>query len=521
MIRSRRARRERPLVPTAVALSLACLAAAIAGRAGAAEPPVATRVAPAERFAELRRQLMARVAGGELPSVAVAAFAGGELVWQEAIGWADRERSMPATPDTAYAVASLGKSILSTAVMTLLEDGRIRLEDPVDRHLAPARLTAFEGGGEPITVRHLLDMTAAVPHGWLMYADPDAAPLSPAELVERYGISVFPPGEVYLYSNLAYGVLERLVETVSGLSYGEFLHQRVFAPLAMEHGFVGPPPAGAAVATPYSATGAPLPFPNSAPRSSLGTWASLEDLVRYGRFHLGRPAPGQRPILSPATLRLQHRLRSAAPFALGALGWGSIELGDDLLWLLSNGRMSGYTSTLALFPEQGVMVVCLANVSSESGVTDEIATAVAGELVPGLLERIQQAMEAWEAATYRPYRPGAELAGEWVGAVRTPDGEQRELRLVFQPDGDVHVRLAGQLPTLLDGVAWEEGLLTGSFAANLLTEAGPVAQQITLGMRLAGEALSGYASAAWEDDRGRFSLPSYVRLVRKRELELE
>lgn len=74
-------------------------------------------------------------------------------------------------------------------------------------------------------------MTAGIPHGWeTFFSDEDFKKFSAAELVRTRGVIVLPPGEFYLYSNFAYGVLEAVIEKVSGKSYGEFVRSELFGP---------------------------------------------------------------------------------------------------------------------------------------------------------------------------------------------------------------------------------------------------------------------------------------------------
>src|SRR5829696_6714092 len=103
------------------------LARAGAGRAsgGEAALPVNTVVPAADAFSNVRSEIIERVRKGELPSVSVGVFKGGRVIWEESFGWADREARRAATPRTPYGLASLGKSITATAVMALVERGRV------------------------------------------------------------------------------------------------------------------------------------------------------------------------------------------------------------------------------------------------------------------------------------------------------------------------------------------------------------------------------------------------------------
>ena len=92
---------------------------------------IQTTVAPDPMFETIRANILERVESGEIPSMAVAVSQRGEIIWEEAFGWADRESGIPATPETVYPLGSLSKSITATGIMILVERGVIGLDDPV------------------------------------------------------------------------------------------------------------------------------------------------------------------------------------------------------------------------------------------------------------------------------------------------------------------------------------------------------------------------------------------------------
>lgn len=123
-------------------------------------------------------------------------------------------------------------------------------------------------------------------------------------------------------------------------------------------------------------------------------------------------------------------------------------------------------------------------------------------------------MQAWEAKNAREYRPTPELLGTWEGQVRASGGNLG-IRLVFQEDGDVHVTLENQYPTLLDAVRFEDGLLMGEFVGECAAEFSvDHPHLIRLGLRPEGGRLSGFAASIFAGPAGDFALPQYVRLSR-------
>lgn len=488
-----------------------CLAALLCGNLStsdsASPPPARVQVAADRRFSELRKEILTRVQKGELPSVSIAAIKDGAILWKESIGWSDKENRIAATPGTPYGLASLGKSVTATAVMVLAKQGKVDLDAPISRYLGGAPLNVFEGQPDQVTVRRVLNMTAAVPHGLMVYHGMQQ--LATDDLVRNRGLVVFPPGEVYLYSNFSYVLLEKAIEAASGKSYPEFLASEVFAPLGMTDSFVKTTEeTGAAIR--YAADGSRLAPDSMFPRNSLAMYASLDDLLDYAMLHLrARQLKGLR-ILDDKALEQMHRLRGEAPHSLLALGFGSIDLDENRLWLLTNGRAGGIQATLSIIPSEGLAVVCLINSSGQTA--DDLAFRVTDILASGFLARVQQLIGEHEAWAEQSYKPVSELLGEWRGSIAAKGGDV-PLRLLFQPDGDIHVQVGDQIETILSGVAYREGLLSGSFLAELpMEEAAGHPHKVTLSLQLKGDHLSGFATSDFTNEKGRFSLAAYVRL---------
>lgn len=158
-------------------------------------PSVAAVPTPAQ-FNAIKSEIRTRVAKGEFPSFAIGVIQGNTVFWAETLGWADREAHVAATPETAYGLASLGKSITATAMMTLVEQGKVGLDATVAKIIQPDRLTIYEGRTDRPTLRQLLNMTAGIPHGALTYTAPETATqITEAQVLRNRALVVFPPGQ--------------------------------------------------------------------------------------------------------------------------------------------------------------------------------------------------------------------------------------------------------------------------------------------------------------------------------------
>ena len=474
-----------------------------------AEPvPITTCTAADPRLASIRAELIGLVQSGKVPSVSVAVMDSGKTIWEESIGWRDREGKSAATPETPYLLASMGKSITATAVMRLVDQHLIELDAPVSRYLGEKKLTVYEGSADAVTVGRLLDMTAEIPHGGLSFSSAAArARYTQADLVRNRGMVIFAPGSVPMYSNMSVGIVEEVLASAAKQPYRDFMNERFFAPLGMTHSFAGPSREPAALH--YTGDGTLLPPSFDVPESSLSIYASANDLLRYARLHSGSGTGDA--FVKPETLRMMETHRSGFEHAPLAYGIGNIALPDGM-YLLSNGRASGAQSTLLLFPAAQQAVICLVNATG--GRCDELAFRLMDALRPGFQRNVEKGIGEYQAWADAPYADLASLKGEWRGEIQNAQ-TKLPVRLLFQDDGDVHVKVGEQPETLL-AISPQEGYFGGTFIANIpAEEAAGHPHRATLRVRRNGDRLSGYVVSDFSNADGSFSLPSYVWLEKR------
>jgi CubicO group peptidase (beta-lactamase class C family) len=172
--------------------------------------------------------LKAELARQRIPGMAVAVIQGGKVVKAEGYGFANLELKVPVTADTVFQLGSVGKQFTAGAVMLLVQDGKIRLEDPVGKHLDFAPEAWKE-----VTVRHLLTHTSGIPdYTGLVDLRVDASAEQTAKKITDKPLD-FAPGTKWQYSNSNYLLLGVLIEKASGEFYGDLLKERVFTPLDM------------------------------------------------------------------------------------------------------------------------------------------------------------------------------------------------------------------------------------------------------------------------------------------------
>jgi CubicO group peptidase (beta-lactamase class C family) len=163
-----------------------------------------------------------------IPGVSLAVVQDGKVVYAKGYGYANIEHEVAAKPETVYQLASVSKQFTAAGVMLLVEDGKIELDKPINTYLTDAPET-----WQAITVRQILNHTAGLgDYG----ADFDLLqPKTEEEMLNTIYQSelMFEPGSKFSYSNFGYIILSILVTKVSGQSFGDFMTERIFAPLDM------------------------------------------------------------------------------------------------------------------------------------------------------------------------------------------------------------------------------------------------------------------------------------------------
>src|SRR5689334_22034747 len=184
-----------------------------------------------------------------IPGGAVAVMRDGRLIYARGFGYADVENKILVQPDALFRIASVSKTLTSAAVMKLVDEGKLGIDDrvaPFIAHLTPAPGATVDPRWDAITIRHLLNHTGGwdrnKPNGGFDPVDRPAiaaaavnapAPASSETLI-RYmkGMPLdFNPGEKFAYSNFGYIILGRVIERVSGMPYKEFVRTRVLDPV--------------------------------------------------------------------------------------------------------------------------------------------------------------------------------------------------------------------------------------------------------------------------------------------------
>lgn len=360
-------------------LSFALLLAAV---------PLSSAAGDADRLAAI----VANAADGAAPGCALATFREGALDVITASGYADIENHIPLDADTPFYAASVSKQFTALAVMQLVVQGRISLDDDARTHLPD--LPVYSA---PVTVRMLLQHTSGIRDSLSLlklagYEHASSATMDQAtDLLLAQTETNFVPGTSVTYSNGAYLILARIVERITGERFSSHVRQAILEPLGMQSSFVldGDVSAPDTLAHGYVRTGRTFERRDTYPRfgGSGGLVLTLRDLARYEHdIEVGRriwtpeilalmTEPGTLTDGSPAT-----RETSGPVFAAG-LVVGKRQ-GHDVVQ--HGGGAEGFRHVYARLPAQhlGIAVFCNHGDADPQGKLDATIAALV-EPAPG------------------------------------------------------------------------------------------------------------------------------------------
>ena len=323
----------------------------------------------------------------QIPGCAVMVRHKGKVVLCQGYGVANIENGVHVTPRTVFQSGSIGKQFTAMAIMILVEEQKLALDDPISKYLdVPENWSA-------ISVRHLLTHTSGLgdyPESFSLQRDYTEDEL--LKMIAEQPLA-FAPGENWSYSNLGYVTLGILIHKVSGEPWSDFLQQRVFAPLSMKHTRV----ISEADIIPNRAAGYVFkdgelknqkwvsPTVNNTADGSL--YFTAEDLAKWDealetRKLISRTSYEQ--MWTPVTLNSG----TTAPYGFG---WsiGKTDSGHSVF--KHGGAWQGFASYIARYPQDGLTVAVLCNRAGASA--SYIAKRIGGFYVPVIAPRVRTGIE--------------------------------------------------------------------------------------------------------------------------------
>jgi len=325
-----------------------------------------------------------------LPSVAAAVVRKGETVWSNAVGSADYDAGREATPDTQYRIGSITKTFTTTAIMQLRDAGALDLDDRLGLHVDGV------GDGSPTIRRMLAHISGMQREAGEMFVEGTAPREDDLDVALALG-----PAQAHHYSNLAFGLLGRVVAAKSGLPYTRYVDERIIGPLGLERTtwFSQAPKAQGYLVDEFARTVWKEAETDLGGVAAMGQlWSTVEDLARWATF-LARGADG---VLDPKTLEEMWFPQVMYYPDDWVLGWG---LG--LMLFNQNGKIFGGHGGAMAGHLAGVVV----HRKTQTGAAALTNSGTRGNMELFAISLAEKALELWPEPI-EPWRPEADPPGD-------------------------------------------------------------------------------------------------------------
>ena len=342
-----------------------------------AAPPAALHAAPIDT-ASIDSVIRATMHDRGLVGVSVAVAQDGKIIFSNGYGVRSLSKRAPVAPETMFAIGSVTKQFTCSALLLLAQEKKLSLDDRVSRYMPrltrAGDITLLELG------QHVSGYRDYYP---LDFVDREMLePRATDSIIAEYATRPldFEPGSRWSYSNTNFLILGRVIETVSGESFGTFLQRRIFTPLSMTHTRFDPQAGDSTMATGYTSftLGAPMTAtPEGAgwAGSAGAIWSTPTDLLKWDMALI------EGKVLNAESYRIlttPHRLPDGRSTGYGC-GEGVNDRGAAVV-LRHGGAVSGFVAQNTVIPATRSAVVVLAN--TDFAAIDEINQAIVPKLMP-------------------------------------------------------------------------------------------------------------------------------------------
>jgi CubicO group peptidase (beta-lactamase class C family) len=315
-----------------------------------------------------------------------------QMLSLEAVGYADVAAQQPMQTDALFWIASQSKPMTATALMMLVDEGKVKVEDPVEKYLPEfkGQMLAVEQDQDhvlltkparPITVKDVLSHTSGLPFMSRVEPKIDTFPLRAAVLTYALTPLRFQPGSKYEYSNAGINTAGRIIEVVSGQPYAEFMAKRLFQPLGMKDTTFWPtaeqlkrlaksykPAAGGMglEETPISQCTYPLNAPQRGPSPAGGLFSTATDVSIFCRMILNGGVYGGKRYLSEAATKQMTATQTGELLDKGkgengyGLGWSTTRKaagGGDSVLPGACGHGGAYATHMWIDPQRQLITI--------------------------------------------------------------------------------------------------------------------------------------------------------------------
>ena len=342
---------------------------------------------------EFRASVPGMMEKGGVPGAAIALVDDKGIVWTEGFGYLGGKKKQPVTPETPFVICGLSKLITATAVMLAVQDGVVKLDEPITTYLPDFQVNSRyeEHPEQKITLRRLLTCTAGIPAETPLgnYFEPASTVSFEDHVRSLYGSwLVCPVGSSFYFSAASSDLAAYTVRVATGKLFKDYLREKLFTPLGMSNTTADRQEildnSERAIGRMMGMSKVPAVYPAL---GAVGIYSTARDMARFVQLHINRGSLDGPPLLERPLIEAIHTpvgIVSTKPTVYYGQGIRidkrAPENTETLLW--HDGLGFGFLSLLHWYPEYGVGMVVLTNRLPHSALSD-LSLTLTDKLIKG------------------------------------------------------------------------------------------------------------------------------------------
>ncbi|MCB1024431.1 MAG: beta-lactamase family protein [Acidobacteria bacterium] len=381
------------------------------------------------------------------PGAAIGVIKDGKMIYSNGYGMADLEHDVKLSPKSVFYMASVSKQFVTMAVLLLEEQGKLSLDDEVQKHLPD-----FPRYDSPLTIRHFIHHTSGVRDNLTLWnlagrdiydhVDKEAI----YEMIKRQKELNFKPGEKYLYSNSCYFMLAMMIEKISGMSIREFAEKNMFAPLVMKNTHFHDDQYHIVKNRAFSYAPGKDGFRNLIMRYDLvgsgGLYSNVEDMLLWDQnFYNNKLGKGTPDLITKMNTDGKLNNGKSAGYAFGVQN-GTYK---GLKTVSHSGALAGYRTHYVRFPDQNFSVVVLGNTANFR--PEQKSYAIADIMIYGDYKASSQVDYGQRSDVFEPINLSGEELAKYSGSYWNNDDMEswgvfvKNGKLVAYVNGSIEIEM--------------------------------------------------------------------------------
>lgn len=333
-------------------------------------------------FEEIEALVPSLIKKYRIPGAAITLINGRDNIWTRSFGFADKGNSIPVCDSTLFQVASISKSLTAWGIMLLVEEGKIDLDEAVDKYLSRWKLPLTRFNNGEVTIRRIMSHTAGLSlNSYLGYNPKDQIPTlieslsGQADGVKELRV-INTPGTKFIYSGGGFTLLQLIIEEVTGESFSSYMEDRILKPLGMyDSTFEWQDNLNDKSSKAYSAFGRLIPSYIYTEKAAAGLISSIRDISKFveANLNIADNYNGvENLVLSPQSISILHS-RVQRNFNSG-LGFFNIKLSKNIKIITHMGVNRGWCSRYLFMPEHKKGLAIITNSDAGQNLITDLAS---------------------------------------------------------------------------------------------------------------------------------------------------